>query len=317
MFKSIRSFVSSGRTTASPVYQTAAARRSTVPWRHVALYSVLAFGLAWALWLALLPNFFDLLTGGAAPEKLDIAGIYVIGMYAPALAAVVMRLFVSKEGLKGSLGPVRKWRFYVLAVLLGAVVVNLVLAVDVLTGLGEFTWGREPALWIEYAALALNAVTFTAFATFGEEYGWRGYLLPKLIPLGEIKAAVIVGLIWGPWHLPLLIAGLNYPGAAPLVAIALFIPVTVALSLLHARVFIASGGAVLVATVLHGSFNAFGDTLAATEHLTGSPLVVSPGGVVGVVVILLIALVAYRASKARWPRGRSVTASVAASGRVG
>ena len=71
-------------------------------------------------------------------------------------------------------------------------------------------------------ALAVMAVTFIGFLTFGEEYGWRGYLLPKLLPLGEVKAAVIVGLIWGPWHAPILIAGLNYSGVNPFAAIGIF-----------------------------------------------------------------------------------------------
>lgn len=286
--------------------------RPTVPWRDVTLYTVLAFALPWALWLALLPDFLDLLTASRTPEKLDVPPVYVLGMFAPAVAAVVMRLFVSKEGLKGSLGPVRKWRFYLLAVLLAVVVVNLVLAVDAVTGLGEFTWDREPPLWIEYAALAFNGLTFTAFFTFGEEYGWRGYLLPKLMPLGEIKAALIVGLIWAPWHLPLLVAGLNYPGVSPLAAIAIFIPVTMALSLLHARVFLAAGGAVLVATVLHGSFNAFSDKLTSPDHLTGNPLVVSPGGAIGIAVMALTALALYTAAKVRAGRNRPLTAPIAA-----
>jgi membrane protease YdiL (CAAX protease family) len=33
---------------------------------------------------------------------------------------------------------------------------------------------------------------------FGEEFGWRGYLLPKLMPLGRWKAYVLVGIIWAP-----------------------------------------------------------------------------------------------------------------------
>jgi membrane protease YdiL (CAAX protease family) len=46
---------------------------------------------------------------------------------------------------------------------------------------------------------------------FGEELGWRGYLLPKLMPLGKWKAYVLVGIIWGLWHGPLVLAGFNYP----------------------------------------------------------------------------------------------------------
>ena len=49
---------------------------------------------------------------------------------------------------------------------------------------------------------------FRNFSVQGEttepakELGWRGYLLPKLMPLGEKKALLISGLIWGLWHAP-------------------------------------------------------------------------------------------------------------------
>ena len=52
---------------------------------------------------------------------------------------------------------------------------------------------------------------------FGEEFGWRAYLLPKLIPLGERQAYLLTGLIWGVWHAPVILMGYNYgldyPGA--------------------------------------------------------------------------------------------------------
>jgi membrane protease YdiL (CAAX protease family) len=54
-------------------------------------------------------------------------------------------------------------------------------------------------------------------ATFGEEFGWRAYLLPKLMPLGGRKAAVLLGVVWGVWHWPIIAMGYNYgfdyPGA--------------------------------------------------------------------------------------------------------
>jgi hypothetical protein len=59
------------------------------------------------------------------------------------------------------------------------VVVNLVIAVDGLTGRGRFAWNGTPALWIEYAGLMFDGLTFSALAAFGEEYGWRGYPLPS------------------------------------------------------------------------------------------------------------------------------------------
>ncbi|WP_048106776.1 CPBP family intramembrane glutamic endopeptidase [Methanosarcina barkeri] len=41
-------------------------------------------------------------------------------------------------------------------------------------------------------------------SAFGEEFGWRGYSLPKLLPLERKKALIISSIIWGLWHLRLL-----------------------------------------------------------------------------------------------------------------
>jgi len=262
-------------------------------WRDVVLYIVLAYGSAWALWFALIPHIARLVTASKTPDKLSVSALFSLGMFAPLLAAVVMRLFVSKEGLRGSLGPVRKWRYYGVAVLVPMILVSATIAVDVVLGVGDFTWGAKLPLWLEYVVLALNGLTLSAVFAFGEEYGWRGYLLPKLLPLGEIKAAVLVGLIWGPWHIPLILAGLNYPGVSPLAAIGMFMVAAVLMSLLFTRIFVLAGGSVLVAAVLHGSLNAFGDKLMATKHLSGSPLVVSAAGVVGLAVFAIAVVIAY------------------------
>jgi membrane protease YdiL (CAAX protease family) len=49
-----------------------------------------------------------------------------------------------------------------------------------------------------------------ALVTFGEEFGWRGYLLPRLMPLGQNWAILLSGVVWAAWHLPLnLLYGVN------------------------------------------------------------------------------------------------------------
>jgi uncharacterized protein len=47
---------------------------------------------------------------------------------------------------------------------------------------------------------------------FGEEYGWRGYLQGELVKLGKVKGVLILGVIWGVWHYPVIWMGHNYPG---------------------------------------------------------------------------------------------------------
>jgi len=66
-------------------------------------------------------------------------------------------------------------------------------------------------------ATQLGASFLAAFlnipAVLGEELGWRGYLLPRLRPLGFWRANVILCVVWSLWHAPLLLLGHNYPNA--------------------------------------------------------------------------------------------------------
>ena len=263
-----------------------------VAWRDVAGFVALAYGLAWALWFAVVPNIGRLFTAERTPAELEAPDAVALGMFAPMLAAIAMRRFVSKEGLRGSLGSFRRWRWYAVALLVPAALVTAVIVLVVATGRGDFTAPHD-SLPVTYLALAIRAVTVGSLLTFGEEYGWRGYLLPKLLPLGEVKAALIVGLIWGPWHVPVLIAGLNYPGVNPWAAIGVFIPAGIIMSLLVTRLYVAAGASVLVATVFHAGLNAYGDNLTDSEHLSGNPLVVFAGGAIGMGVIALAAVLAF------------------------
>jgi membrane protease YdiL (CAAX protease family) len=47
---------------------------------------------------------------------------------------------------------------------------------------------------------------------FGEEYGWRSYLQGELIKLGKVRGVLLLGVIWGVWHYPVIWMGHNYPG---------------------------------------------------------------------------------------------------------
>lgn len=74
--------------------------------------------------------------------------------------------------------------------------------------------GMPPALLL--TSLAINTILIGPFLgliiAFGEEYGWRGFLQPELIQLGKVKGVLLLGLIWGAWHWPLIWMGYNFPG---------------------------------------------------------------------------------------------------------
>jgi hypothetical protein len=272
-----------------------------VKWKEVILFALLAYGLAWA-WSGcfLVPYLGDLLTRSTTPTDMveRLGPVATLGtMLTPMIAAFIMRLFVSREGVKGSLGLLRSPKYYLAALVVPAVFVTAVVLIItqamVIPGgapLGEFRWSE--ATWSVYLMLLVTAALPVTLFTFGEEYGWRGYLLPRLLPLGEIRASVLIGVIWGVWHLPLLLAGLNYPGVNVFLAIIIFTFVTVALSFAYTWFYVVSSGSVLVAAVLHASTNQFSDTFWVAPRLS----VVTPfaPSVVSAVLIMALVVVVYK-----------------------
>jgi uncharacterized protein len=240
----------------------------------------------------LFPYLGDLLTQSTTPTDMlgRLGAVATLPtMLTPMIAALIMRIFVSKEGLKGSLGLLRSPKYYLAALFVPAVFVTVVVLIVQTLGLGEFRWSE--ATWFVYLTLLVIALPVTLF-TFGEEYGWRGYLLPRLLPLGEIRASVLLGMIWGVWHLPLLLAGLNYPGVNVWLALIIFTFVTVALSFTYTWFYVASSGSVLVAAVFHASTNQFSDTFWVPPLLSGvNPFAPS---VVSAVLIMALVVVVYR-----------------------
>ena len=67
-------------------------------------------------------------------------------------------------------------------------------------------WPLVALLQTTLAGLTIN----TLFA-FGEEMGWRGFLYKELRPLGFVRSALLIGVIWGVWHAPLILMGHNFP----------------------------------------------------------------------------------------------------------
>jgi uncharacterized protein len=284
-----------------------------VPWRHVAGFVALAYGISWTMWASAMPDAWHALQAGRTPASYTVAGLGMLGMFGPAAAALVMRRFFTHEGIRGSVGARRSWRYYAVAVLAPMIIVVASLAISAATGLADFRAGDKP-LWALFLVLVAIDTPLSTIATLGEEYGWRGYLLPRLLPLGQVKASLLVALVWAPWHLPLLFDGLNYGGKNPFAVLGFMLALTAALSLLLTRLYVAAGASVLVTAVAHASFNAFGDRLSGSEHLIGNPFVASVGGVVGLGLMAIAVLVVYRRrgrSEGR-PRARAEATPVAA-----
>ena len=130
-------------------------------------------------------------------------------------------------------------------------------------------------------------------ATFGEEFGWRGYLLPKLMPLGGRKAMLLIGLIWGVWHWPVIFMGyeygFKYPGY-PWVGPLLFIWITFCFAVFLGWLTLRSKS-IWSAVIGHAASN--GIAAAAVLATTGQPNTLLGPLPVGIIGSLGFALVAF------------------------
>lgn len=215
-------------------------------------------------------------------------------MFGPLLAAVVMRLAVSREGIRGTLGLWRPWRYYLVALLAPALSITALILINHATGLGRFVWSRPLSILVAYPLAAIvNGLIGTTLG-FGEEYGWRGHLLPRLLPLGETKATLLLGLIWGAWHLPVLLIGLNYPNQPLWAALLVFTANALLLAFPFTWLYTASRGSAFVVGALHAVINAVGDTFTTPAHIPeGNPLIVGGGGLVTAALLPVIVVVVY------------------------
>jgi len=100
---------------------------------------------------------------------------------------------------------------------------------------------------------AILGAVFLDPGPLGEELGWRGYALPRLmVGRSALSAAVILGLIWGAWHLPAFFMS-GMPQSR--IAIVPFMIGSVAVSILMTWVYNSTGGSVLMTILMHLMFN--------------------------------------------------------------
>lgn len=126
-------------------------------------------------------------------------------------------------------------------------------------------------------------VTVNAFFAFGEEFGWRGYLLWELAPLGFWKASIVIGAIWGLWHAPVIVAGYNYP-SFPYLGILVMMGACMAFSPIYTYLVVRARS-VLAAAFLHGVFNGSAGIViafAVTDTALFGELIASPVGFAGI-----------------------------------
>jgi uncharacterized protein len=123
---------------------------------------------------------------------------------------------------------------------------------------GQAALARFPVqtlLLIQFGSL-LVAPGINAILTFAEEWCWRGFLLPKLLPLGQWPALILTGTLWGLWYSPVILLGYDYP-LHPKLGIILMIIFCVIFGVLLGWLRLATGS-IWPSAFGHGALNAAG-----------------------------------------------------------
>lgn len=289
--------------------------------KSISCFTALSFALAW---LVALP-----LWQGAGLHHRHFTWIAMAMMLTPTVAALSISLlqrrgrqFIRETGL----APIRKPMRFSLAILLAYLLpIALILqAPFVGAWLGIFPADLDQFLILHLVAgtdgpakylFGQAGIIFVAgfinlIPALGEEIGWRGWLWPKLQPLGQIPALLISGVIWGLWHAPLILLGYNYPFATGGWGLVMMCGMCIVLGAFFAWLRTLSDS-VWPAAFAHGIFNASVGLVSlfmmvgATLDTTKASILGWSGWIIpGIVIVLMVLGGAFR-SKSSYPQKNS------------
>lgn len=228
-------------------------------------FVLLTVTLSWPVWITAW-----LVTGHPATTTASsgmIAAIYA-GSFAPGIAAAILSAVASsgslKEWLRGFVRFRCGWRAYAAALLpLPLVLLLLTFALGYTPRL-EGLHGR-PTILLYLTMFPVSifnglATAILGAGPLGEEGGWRGYLLPRLLEQGgEMRSSLIIGVIWALWHLPIMAMFADWRSGVPFTTyLPLYTAGVIGLSFVISRVWVIGGGSLIPCIWLHGLVNALG-----------------------------------------------------------
>jgi uncharacterized protein len=195
-------------------------------------------------------------------------GLTLIGLATPFVSALLGMLHLDLQNFSG-------YRELLLARLAGPILARYSIQTIVLLHLVSL----------------LIAPLFNAIFTFGEEWGWRGFLLPKLLPLGQWQALALTGPLWGLCYAPVTLLGYDY-SFHPRLGVILMTIFCLVFGTLLGWLRLATGS-VWPSVIAHGALNAVGEftyVVAAAGQKIDTACVTILGWTGWILPLLLIAL---------------------------
>lgn len=208
--------------------------------------------------------------------------LLLVSMVMVMVATYIAGKFVFKDGFANAGWSWGKPKNYLMAFGLALFLWALPSLVEVLTG------RNTPANLSVTGILPLFLFSFfvTLIPAFGEEFGWRGYMLPRLKERYTTRKALLLhGFITWFWHLPFLLVIGTQSGGNLLISIPAVLFISLIPTIMHAIVFAyfwSSSGSITVATVYHSAFDEVRDTL---EEQVGFGSLVQPWQMISLTIL--------------------------------
>jgi len=247
-------------------------------------------------------------------------------MWTPAIASVVARL-VLREGFADvsfRIGGRQGWKAIGAALIFPSILGLIAYGIAWTTGLVQFSPkliqlaaayvgdNTSPVItFLINLAVASTIVTIYSVRTAaGEEIGWRGYMLTRLIDAGLPNPVLASGLIWGLWHVPLILGEVYLVGPPPIVAALLWMVTATAFSFVFARLRLGTGS-VWPAIALHSAWNAIiQSAFDPASKGVGAELWIGESGIL-VALAMILAAVIYSCGRWTIRRGPEISRETA------
>lgn len=146
--------------------------------------------------------------GGLLSLKVN-PGLMLLFAISPIVMMLLLRFFAGDGWQDAGLRPKfrQSWPWYLFAFFVYPVTIAFVLALGGVYGITTLNGDWRSLLPLFLTGLATQFIPRMLFAVF-EEWGWRGYLEPRLAALNvpDLPRHLLVGLVWAAWHVPLVLS---------------------------------------------------------------------------------------------------------------